>query len=300
MEILLTGSTGMLGKYLTKLWKEEDVKTIGRSSSNDIECDLSTSVPKLPDGYVPDLMIHAAGTESLENAFELNFDGTKNLLASLEGRAPKFFVFISSWQVYSPSAGENVDEDARLLPVGDAGKSKARAEEAVREWCGKNDVKLTIIRPATMFGSGMKGPAHEMFNEVISNRFVNIRGSNGRRSVVMALDVAEATRKLYETGGVYNLNDGDNPTFLELAEAMSANAGAMKRITHLPPKWASTFYSLGKWIPWVKKALDPETLAERARMLTFSNSKAEEAGCTFHKVTTVLSHEDPDYPYQDS
>lgn len=300
METLLTGSTGMLGKYLKALLEEDELKTLGRSASNDIVCDLSTAVPSLPEGYVPELVIHTAGTEAAENAFELNFDGTNNLLAALEGRNPKYFVYVSSWQVYSPTAGENVEENATLLPVDAAGKSKARAEEAVGRWCEQNDVNLTILRPATMFGTGMKGWAHRMFNEVINNRFVNIRETSGKVSTVMALDVARAIVKLYKTGGDYNLTDGNPSTYLELAEAMSANAGDMKRIVHLPQKWASAIYTFGKWIPWVRTALDPKTLEKRARSLTLSNSNAAEKGCTFHKVTSVLSREDSDYPYQDS
>ena len=300
MEILLTGAYGMLGKYIRETFPEDEITTLGKSGRNDIVCDIRKEIPSIPERSRPELVIHAAGTESPEDAFPLNLDGTKNLLAALESRLPRNFVYISSWQVYSPSAGENVDETAYTWASGDAGKSKVQAEQAVREWCDRRGVNLTILRPSTMFGSGMKGWADRMFKDVVTNRYVHIRGNDARLSVVMALDVARAVRRLYHKGGLYNVNDGKQPTYLELAEAMSANSGAMKRVTHLPEKWADALYDFGKWIPWVKIALNPETLKRRSETLTLSSTKAIGEGCEFFHVTSVLAHEETEYPYQDS
>lgn len=300
MEILLTGAHGMLGKYVTETFRGEEITTLGKSRKNDIVCDLRKEIPAIPEKSRPELVIHAAGTESPEDAFPLNLDGTRNLLAALEGREPRHFVYISSWRVYSPTSGENVEETAYTWASGDAGKSKVQAERAVSDWCDKNGVTLTILRPSTMFGSGMEGWADRMFNDVVTNRYVHIRGNDARLSVVMALDVARAVRQLYKKGGLYNINDGKQPTYLELAEAMSANSGVMKRVTHLPEKWANVIYAFGRWIPWVRIALDPETLKKRSETLTLSNAKAMAEGCAFFGVTSVLAHEDSEYPYQDS
>lgn len=300
MKILLTGATGMLGKYLTDVFKGEEITTLGRRQGNDIVCDLTEEAPRLARGYSPELIIHAAGTEEPGHAFELNFEGTRRLLEGLGDCKPEHFVYISSWQVYSLSAGADIEEDANLWASGDAGKSKAKAEEMVSEWCDRHSVNLTILRPATMFGSGMKGWANRMFNEVMANRFVHIRGSEGRLSAVMALDVAKAVKQLYTRGGVYNVADGQNPTYLQLAEAMSANSGVMKRVVTLPEKWAAVFYKYGKSLPLIRAALNPELLKKRQNVLTFSNAKALDAGCTFFAVCEVLRHEAEDYPYQDS
>ena len=300
MNVIVAGGRGLLGSYLRKEFSDWKFLSLGRSEGNDIVCDLKAETPSLPQGLHPDLVIHAAGTEEPEEAFELNLEGTKNLLKGLESAVPSHFVYVSSWQVYSPDAGENVDEELHTWAAGDAGKSKAQAELAVEKWCQEHGVQFTIVRPATMFGSGMKGWAHRMFNDVIANRYIAIRGEEGKLSTVMAIDVARAIRKLYEHGGIYNLSDGAASTYLELAEAMSANAGNMKRLTHLPPKWADFFYHFARMVPWVRYVLNPDKLALRNKTMTLSNAKALEKGCSFHDVKKVLRHEEDTYPYQDS
>ena len=299
MIVLMTGATGMLGAYLKEIFAADEVSLVGRSRICDFICDLSASPPVFPEGYRPELVVHAAGTEDNEGAVELNEDCTLHLLEALGPIPPRYLVYVSSWQVYSPGAGEDVDEQTHLLPAADAGKSKARAEALLARWCLDHGVVLTILRPATMFGSGMKGWAHSLFNDVVGGRYVHLRGEDGRVSVVTALDVARAAKALHSKGGVYNLSDGENPTFLQLAEAMSANAGQMKRVSHLPPKWADFIYHFARFVPWVGYALDPARLASRSRSMTLSSAAASRAGLTFHRVTDVLRRIDDDYPYSD-
>lgn len=292
MTILLTGRHGLFGRYLAPMLEDHDLISIGTDDRNDIRCDLMRSTPALPDDLKPDLVIHAAGTEDPEIAMDLNLEGTRRLLDALDRTPPRHLLFISCWSVYSPDAGLQADESTPTWAVGKVGQSKALAEAAIEKWCAAHpDTILTILRPATMFGNDMKGWATEMFNDVVSGRYIHVRGNDAAVSAVTAYDVARAAMTLYPKGGIYNISDGRDYTYTDLADAMSANAGAMKRMTHLPPKWAALAWKTARWIPAVERSLNPEVLDRRSRTLTLSNAKAMAAGCSFLDTGAVLRRE---------
>ena len=298
MKILLTGATGMLGGYLFPLLRDgNEVKTLQRHDA-DIICDLTADTPDFGENIF-ELVVHAAGSTEAETALDLNLEGTRHLLHGLEGNPPKELVYISSWEVYSPDSGENVAEDHQTWAATKVGQSKARAEELVRDWCAQRGVTLTILRPARMFGKGVHGEMKRLFNDVVNGRYVHVRGNEGRLSLVCAIDVAEAVGRLHSIGGTYNITDGRHATWIALAEAMSANSGAMKRQTFLPKQWADTAWRLLPWIPAVKASLSPEVLAFRSKTLTLSDEAIRSVLPDWnpYPALDVINRQNPDYPY---
>ena len=299
MKILLTGASGMLGKYLKETFEGEKITTLQRNEA-DINCDLSKDIPDL-EGKSFDLVIHAAGTCDETEAIALNLDGTRNLLSALEEKPPREMVHISSWEVYSPDAGENITEDHQLWAASKVGQSKALAENIIREWCDDKGVLLTIVRPARMFGKGIKGEMAQLFNDVVNARYIHVRDNNVRLSLVCALDVASAIKMLHSTGGTYNICDGIGGEWIQLADAMSANSRQMKRQTFLPAKWAAAAWKFTPWIPAVKASLNPETLTRRSKTLTLSDERLKETLPEWHPYPTldVISRKNKEYPYED-
>lgn len=300
MKILLTGASGMLGGYLRSAFKEDcEVVSLQRHDA-DIECDLTKDVPNLAHRHF-DLVVHAVGSSDESEAFQLNFEGTKRLMSALEETPPVEFVYVSSWEVYSQDSGEQVGEDHQLWASTKVGQSKARAEEFVKDWCAARGVRLTIVRPARMFGKGIKGEMAQLFSDVVNSRYIHVRGNDARLSLVCASDVAEAIKKLHSIGGIYNVTDGSGTTWIELAEAMSANIGAMKRQIFLPEKWASLAWKTLPWLPAVKASLSPDTLAKRSKTLTLSDEAIKSIVSDWNPFPTigVIRRECDRYPYID-
>ena len=301
MRILITGASGMLGGYLLPVLKKQDnvVTTLQRHDA-DLTCDLTKDIPDFGLKSF-DVVVHAAGSTDDEAAFELNLEGTRRLLQGLEKNPPKYMVYLSSWEVYSPDSGENVTEQHQTWASTKVGQSKARTENLLREWCDQRNVTLTILRPSRMFGKGVHGEMKRLFNDVVNSRYIHVRGNEARLSLVCAIDVAEAIKCLYPIGGTYNVSDGKGASWIELAEAMSANSGAMKRQTFLPKKWADTAWKLTPWIPAVRVSLSPEVLSVRSKSLTLSDSKIREMlpdWNPYHAVD-VISRKCEKYPYKD-
>ena len=294
--ILITGAGGMLGSYLTEEFRDDNVLSLGVKESNDLVCDLRKEKPDFGSKRFS-TVIHTAGTEDDKDAYALNYEGTGHLLESLEKCPPEEFVYISSYRVYSPE-GENVDEEANTWAVDETGRSKALAEKMVREWAEKHNVTLTIIRPARMFGNGVHGETLMLFNDALNGKYIHVRGNDARVSLVCAYDVARAVKAVHAKGGLYNAADGRNPRFIEMVEAMTANAGAKKRMTHLPPAWAEWLWRLGRWIPAVDRNLSPEVMQQRLKTLTLSGERlAKAASITYHDTISVMELTDDSYPY---
>lgn len=314
---LVTGASGMLGRYLTgELEGTGKVMTLQRHDA-DISCDLATDVPDF-SGMEFETVFHLAGTCEEADAIAVNHQGTLNLLRGLENMmnasgagVPKAFVYISSWEVYSPDSGDEVGENHQLWAATKVGQSKALAEKAVREWCAERGVMLTILRPARMFGKGIKGEMKRMFSDVVGARYIHVRDNDARLSLVCALDVAKAAvrlssekfEKVRKSSGeyVYNVTDGVGTKWLELADAMSANCGQMKRQTFLPNKWADLAWKTCRWLPAVKASLDPAVLSRRSKSLTLSDTALREALPDWRPFCAieVIRRNDKDYPYED-
>lgn len=255
----------------------------------------------LSEGHGPEArtVFHTGGTDEEENAEALNVEATRRMLEELESSPPANIVYQSSRLVYSPDAGESVDESRPALAVTAAGKAKAQTELLLEKWCATRGVTLTIVRPALMFGTGVDGWLLRLFNRVVRGHYVHIRGNDARTSLVTAYDVARAMVRLAGKPGVYNVSDGKAHRWIDVVEAMTANAGAQKRMTHLPEKWARFIYKWFGTLPIVKETLSPEALEPFGRTLVLDNTRAAAAtGLKFYDTVEVIARRDKEYPYE--
>ncbi len=299
VQTLLTGATGLVGHYLLSQPRNLEITTLGRSDSNDIECDLTIQVPQLGGGY--DLVIHLAGTEENESASELNIDGTRRLLTALDTTPPAYFIYLSSYKVYGKEEGEYITEQTHLWANDKAGQTKARAEEVLIKWCREHGTTLTILRPAPLFGTGMKSRWLEMAALVSSGFYFNIRQAEARRSILSAYDLAEVIHAIYPIGGIYNVADGYDHTLRELADAMGNNTGKGRRPLTLPYKWAVLIANAARFIPLLRKVMDSERLTFRTTSLTLDTTRLRNIlpDFTFHDTVEIINRTEAEYPYED-
>jgi len=280
MKIILTGSSGFLGRIISTNFPKEEMITIGRSNS-DILCDLSASIPHIS---ICDIVIHAAGkahsvpkTPSEKEAFfAVNVNGTKNLLRGLEEAPvlPKSFIFISSVSVYGLNSGHAVNEGHPLNAKDPYGLSKVHAEQLISEWCEKNGIICTILRLPLLVGTNPPGNLGAMIKAIKKGYYLNIAGGKARRSMVMAEDIAKVIPKLAEVGGIYNLTDGYHPSFEELSRHIAHEL--RKPIPKNIPAWIALFMAkignlMGKKFPFNSYKLSKITTD-----LTFDDSKAQQ------------------------
>ena len=279
--ILLTGGNGFLGKHIATALQGEDLCILGRKSG-EVVCDLAKEVPQLP---ACSLVIHAAGKahclaktdEEREAFYETNVLGTEHLLQGLEKGTtlPEAFVFISSVAVYGLAQGMDIDEQAPLLAIDAYGKSKAEAEALLQKWCTENNVRLTILRLPLVVGANAPGNLAAMSKAITQNLFFNIAGGSARRSMVLATDVASAILPFSKIGGIYNLTDGEDPSYQQLSQALAENLKARKP-GNLPYSVARALSLLGT--RFKRFPLSKDKLLKLTSTLTFSTAKAKATG----------------------
>lgn len=278
MEILLTGANGFLGRALQQQLQDHQVTSLGRANA-DVLADLSRTVPEFNQDF--ELVVHAAGQAHLVprgidqiNLFQqVNVQGTANLLAGLEKRTiPKYFVFISSVSVYGLDTGADITEEAPLAATDPYGKSKIAAEMLVKDWCTRHEVKCTILRLPLIAGPNPPGNLGFMLKGLQKGFYFNIGGGKAKKSIVLAEDIGRFLIRAAQTGGTYNLADGEHPTFMALSRFMAKH---LKRsfVPNIPYSLALVLAKLGDFLG-EKAPINSLKLKKITTSLTFSDIKA--------------------------
>ncbi|MCE5195254.1 MAG: SDR family oxidoreductase [Nitrospiraceae bacterium] len=179
MKILLTGSTGYVGKIIkTHFEKKYDITGVSSSCLCDkkqIQCDLTDqkTVLQLANSINPDIIIHAAGNKNIayceknpEDAFRINCNSIKNIVAAF-GRQSRI-IYISTDYVFDGQRGYYKEHD-QPNPVSVYGKSKLCGEsESVR--IGNNN-SFTILRLSALYDLQAIFPRF-LFEKLSNNKFV--------------------------------------------------------------------------------------------------------------------------------
>ena len=288
--ILLTGSAGFLGGYIFRdLSKSAKVITLSRTAA-DIIADLSIKIPQLPS---VDLVIHCAGKAhsnpktavEIQKFFQVNVDGTKNLLKGLEQSPtlPRYFVYISSVAVYGLDHGTNIDEKSPLLARDAYGLSKVQAEELIIDWCKNSKVICTILRLPLLVGNNPPGNLGAMIRAIEKGYYFNIGGGKARKSMVLADDVAAFITTVATVGGIFNITDGFHPNFKALSSAIMFKKNR-KSPRNLPLFTAKLMGFAGDLLGH-KLPINSSKVQKITSDLTFDDTKARElAGWKSNKV----------------
>lgn len=279
-KLLFTGASGFLGYNIrTILEKNYDVHTIGLTDDDDIKINMAKEVPPINTHY--DVVLHAAGkahtvpkTDAEKQVFyDVNYVGTIHLCDALEEAGiPQAFIFISTVAVYGCEFGELITEEHPLEGTTPYADSKIKAEWYLTDWCAKNGVILSILRPSLLAGRNAPGNLGAMVDGIKKGFYLNIAGGKVKKSILMAEDIAHLLPLLEEKGGVYNVCDSYQPTFGEISASVARQLGK-----HKP-------FSIPYWIAWCmakvgdvlgsKSPINSYKLEKMTKSLTFSNEKA--------------------------
>jgi nucleoside-diphosphate-sugar epimerase len=279
MNILITGTTGFLGKEIVNRNSIHEIFKLNRNAG-EYQFDLSTSIPVFDTTF--DIVIHNAGkahsipktVEEEDSFYKVNLQGTANLLKCLEGNLPKQFVFISTVAVYGLYQGELINENTFLGAKDPYGVSKIQAENLVQEWCKQHNVVYTILRLPLIVGANPPGNLGAMITGIDKGYYFNIAGGRAKKSMVLAEDVGKFILKAAAVGGIYNLTDGYHPSFSELSALIAKQLG--KRKVYNLPLWVAKAAAYCGDIFGQKFPLNSNKLNKINATLTFDDTKARE------------------------
>lgn len=177
-KILVTGSTGFVGRALCEAFREtgKSVVGVGRSSCKEsesegvtyLQIDLETGDLSQAFSGDIDCVVHLAGQahgkvgdkrQQLEGFRRANVDASLRLAKLAIEAGVRRFVFVSSIGVHGTStSGAAVSESTSFNPVSPYALSKLEAErELTRIFNSAQSAELTIVRPPLVYGSEAPG-----------------------------------------------------------------------------------------------------------------------------------------------
>lgn len=174
MKVLITGSTGFLGKYLIDEFLRDafnDVIAFGRNVVRGQQLTQAnvvyyqgdfTSLEEITAAVAgADVVIHAGALSTVwgkwEAFYQANVKGTENVVQACLFQGVKRLVFVSSPSIYTGKKDqEQIPEDFTLPKpyLNHYIKSKVMAEALVSRLTKNHAIETVIIRPRGLFGIG--------------------------------------------------------------------------------------------------------------------------------------------------
>jgi GDP-4-dehydro-6-deoxy-D-mannose reductase len=257
-KLLVTGHTGFVGRT---------VQSVLNANRDPAQWRIAT----LPDGFDirspalhahvgdirPDAVLHLAGLTSVgesfrepERYFDVNFNGTWNLLRAL--RASAFtgrLLFVSSGDCYGlvPESDLPIVETHPLRPRSPYAVSKVAAESLCFQWAQTERLDVVLARSFNHIGPGQDVRfAVASFAQQLDEIRRGIRAPrivtgnlNVTRDVTDVRDVVRAYVSLLETGRageVYNVGSGRETRIADVLDMLVAQAGVLPQIVTDPAR----------------------------------------------------------------
>ena len=196
------------------------------------DCDITdgASVAKLFDGTWEPNVFHVAGvvhpTKGRKQFYDVNVNGTANMLEGAIKARTKRFVYVSSNSPIgcNPTRTQLFDEDSPYNPYMHYGRSKRLAEDLVNEKSLAGKVETVIIRPPWFYGPGQP-PRQALFFSMIKNGKVPIVGDgNNLRSMAYIDNICQglmlAERSEAARGKTYWIADRKPYTMNEIVDTI--------------------------------------------------------------------------------
>ena len=257
MKILITGAEGFLGKEISKYLKEAGMDVYGTANRTVEDPHIfKVDITKLEDfdniPIKPEVILHLAAVreefgseeENRKRCMEVNANGTLNVANFASKVGTRHFIYVSSNTVYG-RANKIVNETDKPEPISQYGTSKYKGELFCNEICSKNNIELTILRFAGIFGNGQKKfLIYYILSCIQDNKDITIYGKGeGRWDLLYVKDILEVIlnvirNKIY---GTYNIGSGKIISVTEIAEtALRAYPKSSSKIVYESNKEENT------------------------------------------------------------
>ena len=219
--ILITGSSGFIGKEIVKRLDKSKVIT---DSNNSERIDLQNREQVLKLDSV-DIVIHLGGKTPQKELkwseyFDNNVIGTLNVLEYCIQKKVKKMIYVSSY-VYGNPKYCPVDENHPINPHNAYTESKYLGERLCEFYCNRSDLNLIILRPFNIFGESMRDGflITNLINSVKTDKKLTIVNKNSKRDFLHVDDFVDLIVKLIDYDfkfEIFNVGAGESYSFEDI------------------------------------------------------------------------------------
>ena len=247
--VLVTGATGFIGRTLMQRLLEKQIRvhtlsrTLPDAGPDQADCeffqgDIADAALLAQACKGVDTVFHLAGyahvnQHDVEELRRINVEGTRVLLQAAIAAGVRRIVFFSS-----------ILADEQLNPEGSAyGHSKLEAETLLLEAANASAIEVCCLRPANVYGLGMKGNLLTMIRLVHRGLLPPLPVPSAALSLVGNRDLCEAALLAAQVpqanNQVFAVTDGKTYTMKGIEVSVRRALGLEPRSWHTP---MSVFY----------------------------------------------------------
>jgi UDP-glucose 4-epimerase len=233
--VLVTGGAGFIGSHFVERLSATgyevsiiDDLSRGRREWLPVGCRLhevdirdGDAVCRVVARAAADLVVHLAALHFIpavddapELAWDINVQGTANLISALRASPVKRLVFASTAAVY-PESNHSVSETTRTGPIDLYGRTKLAGEKMVEDFQGDTGTECVVARLFNVIGPRETNPhvVAEIIDQLTAGATELKLGSlHPRRDYTDVRDVAEALHRLLDRAPrgfeVFNVGSG--------------------------------------------------------------------------------------------
>lgn len=275
MKIIITGTTGFVGKNLTQYLTTKSDTVIPLSIRNgDYQLDNTA-----------DAIIHLAGkshdtknTSDDNEYYRVNTDLTIALFDKFLQSDIKDFIFFSSVKAAADTVEGVLTEDTEPNPQTAYGKSKLQAEEYLLSKVLPAGKRLIIIRPCMIHGKGNKGNLNLLYKVVRLGIPWILASYDNQRSFInidnLNFIIYSILHDPKVASGVYNIADDVAISTNELISIIAKAGDKKPKLIRVPKIVIQKVANLGDKF---NLPLDSERLQKLTESYVVSNAKIKQA-----------------------
>lgn len=208
LKILITGSTGFIGKFLTVQLKKDgyDIFEFNQYSTDIADIEAWKFIPKV------DLVIHTAALTSVPDSwtnsykyFKTNLLGTICVLEYCKNFNTRL-IFLSSY-LYENKENLPTSEDSNLKCYNLYALSKKNAEEVCEFYSNNFNLSITILRPFNIYGPGQKENflIPHIINQICTKKEIKVKDLKPKRDYIYIYDLINLIRKIINYDNKFNI-----------------------------------------------------------------------------------------------
>jgi nucleoside-diphosphate-sugar epimerase/carbamoylphosphate synthase large subunit len=246
--ILLTGSTGMIGSYLLKQLSDQghSVSRLYTQEKELIDNKKGYSITDLKSGKINlsnfDTIIHLgfARPNSTDSEIHSSIVNSFELATQAAQSAVDQFIFISSQSVYGFTSNGKFTEDCKTNPQNNYARAKVTVEDHIKSITKlSNETRFTVLRLASVIAPFDSNLSHEAYSSMIvsllKNKTITLSTPNRLISKIDFHDAVDAIDHFtnYSSSSVYevvNIASNKNFSLLETMKTVAQELGKTEDI----------------------------------------------------------------------